>query len=273
MTQGHRQKQKETPDSQTSIDATKMSAADIAVMISSVQERISEAKKNIKNLNEAIQTEDSTFTKQRNAKLQEYQMSKLKKQLEKSIAGKINGQMAARVTLNACLAPISGGGRHSPLTLKIKRLLSHVPIPQRCLVFKGYQFPKLYPAGHSHKDNGNEFGGRIKSMVLRCLCNAARENMRDSQNAGNRGMVPTTTSFVEKEDVEPEPVVPPGASKMSPAEIESQLAKIAKEKEDVVSSMKKVSATLKKEERSFNKERAFKKEKIKLTVMKKKRYV
>ncbi len=259
-----------TPANQIPIDMTKLSAADIAVMMSTVQAKIAEAQKNIHKLEDVIKSVDDEFATQRAEKVQNLRMAQLRAQIEKSIAGKINGQMAARTTLNQCLSPISGGGGSSPMTVKIKRMLSRVPIPQRCLVFKAFHFPKLYPAGHTHAKGGGVFGSKIKSMVLRCLCSMAKYNIKESQEAAK---IDRITSFVDVGKADPDPVVPPGASKLSAEEIESELAKIAKDKEDVVSSMKKVSSTLKKEEKSFNKERAFKKEKIKLTVMKKKRYV
>jgi hypothetical protein len=286
------------PANQIPIDMTKLSAADVAIMMSTVQAKIAEARKNILTLQNAISAVDSEFAEKRASKVQEFRMAQLRAQLEKSIAGKINGQMAARTSLNQCLSPISGGGGNSPMTVKIKRMLSRVPIPQRCLVFKGFHFPELYPAGHSHNKGGGVFGSKIKALVMRCLCDMAKDHIKESQEAAEIGVTsvaateaaePTAaeagdmeevagsagamTSFVDMGKADPDPVVPPGASKMSPEEIESELAKIAKDKEDVVSSMKKVSATLKKEEKSFNKERAFKKEKIKLTVMKKKRCV
>ena len=81
----------------------------------------------------------------------------------------------------------------------------------------------------------------------------------------------TTTVLVAVEENLENLENPVGATvAMNPEEIASKLEKIEKDKEDTKTALTNVQNKLEKEGNSFSKERTFKKEKIKLTVMKRK---
>ena len=80
----------------------------------------------------------------------------------------------------------------------------------------------------------------------------------------------TTTTSSSSVLLEEEPELTPATETLDPKELALKLNKIEQDKVDVKNSMETVTKNLEKEEKSFNKERKFKKEKIKLTIMKNK---
>lgn len=146
-------------------------------------------------------------------------------------------------------------------------------------------------------------GAKIKAVVLNCLCTkhpdtghatlgmtkkteevdevvnastayAASVAGGDVNNAGSDGSdgsdhsdVDETTTTLLDEHEEPTAAI---TEPMKPEDIAKKLKKIEQDKENVKNAMSTIAHKLEKEDSSFNKERSFKKEKVKLTIMKRK---
>ena len=286
----------ESPESAIKVDLSQFSSEETNVLLNHVNSQVNDAKSALIKLQTMVSQQEQETRMTEIRRKQKIREQKLRESLNKELRGQLNGAMSARNTLDKCLEQLKVNGKPGKQWIKIRKLLAPTKPSQRCMKFKKFKFPVLKPYDWKPSDPPPTAGAKLKAIILTCLC--TMHPATGHATIGMRAPPPTmtdatdtTTSNVDttnatetvqklKEDnvgtatiatslLEEEPLTP-ATTNLDPAELAAKLEKIEQDKADVKNSMATVEKKLEKEENSFNKERKFKKEKIKLTVMKRK---
>ena len=291
-------------------DMTIMSSAEIALELEKVTAMIASAKASMRNLSDIFNQQEAGYREDEIQKLNQKRMELLKESLGEQLRSAMNGAMAARNTLDKCLENLKVNGKPGRQWISIRKLLAPVTPQQRCMAFKPYKFPTYLPTTVTskikavivrclctkHPTTGHaSIGMALPKVHMKdeeeeeSAIDTMKKVSESRTTTGSTSSTSTSTNFLENEltakqsqqqqsqqqSTTSKPTTSAttasgGDEQLDPKQLAAKLEQIQKDKEEVKSSMSTIATKLEKEEKTFNKERVFKKEKIKLAVMKRK---